>query len=183
MTGRHIADRYARAVFEVARSQGVVERVLDEIAFAAEAIGGSKDLLATLEGRDVDAGRLKAVVDDVFARAGASAVTRGLLAVLCENRRLPLLPQVHEAYRRRVDEHAGRVDALVLTAAPLGAAQEKALAEALAARTGRQVRLKIREDPGLLGGVRVRVGNQVLDGSARCRLRNLKKTFEQGARP
>jgi len=183
MTGRHIADRYARAAFEVARGQGVVERVLDEIAFAGEAIGGSKDLLATLVGRDVDVGRLRSVVDDVFSRAGASAVTRGLLAVLCENRRLPLLPQVEEAYRKAVDEHEGRVDALVLTAAPLGAAQEKALADALSARTGREVRLNIREEPGLLGGVCVRVGNEVLDGSARCRLRNLKKIFEQGARP
>ena len=96
-----------------------------------------------------------------------------LVKLLAENGRLGVLPEIAEAYEQRKAEHEGTVDVVVTTAFPLKPAQEQALASALKTKLGREVRISSEENPGLIGGFRLRAGDMVIDGSVSGQLDQL----------
>jgi F-type H+-transporting ATPase subunit delta len=168
------ARRYARALLEVAftRADGdpaALRRELEEAAAVLEANAPLQDALASPAVGDEAKRR---VLDAVWPQA--SPLLRRLLGLLVERGRTPLLGAIASAFADLWNGARGVVPARAESAVPLEPEQQQAIARALGRVTGKDVELSATVDPGLLGGLRVRVAGQVYDGTVQGRLRALR---------
>jgi F-type H+-transporting ATPase subunit delta len=99
---------------------------------------------------------------------------RNLLSTVIDNGRLAVLPEIASQFRMLVNDRGGIADAQVVSAFPLDAAQQDKLAKVLEKRFGRQLKVSVAVDPTLIGGVRVTVGDEVLDTSVVARLEQMR---------
>jgi F-type H+-transporting ATPase subunit delta len=109
-----------------------------------------------------------------LAGADLSPKLRNLVGAVVDNGRLPVLPEIASQFRALVNERGGSADARIVSAFPLDAAQQSELVQALEKRFGRQLKADVAVDPSLIGGVRVTVGDEVLDASVRARLEQMR---------
>jgi len=174
VTSRRVASRYAEALFGLAREREATDAVRQELHELAEVIGATPPLADLLQRPDLDAERkltaVNAAVGDAF-----SEVVLSLLATLVRHRRGGYVAEVAAAFDEMADAAAGVVRAEATTAIPLTDEQRERLTAALARSTGKRVLLEERTDPEVLAGVRVRVGDRLVDGSAAGRLQRLRQ--------
>ncbi len=170
--------RYALALIEIARADGDAESWL-------AAVDGLESL--TSESRFVDALQADGMTDDAFVaivRKVVPNVTQkqlNLFRLLRRKSRLTLGRSIASYFRELLDEERSILRAVVTTAVDLDAEREAAIKQRLQQQTGRTVELETRVDPSILGGMTVRVGDQLVDGSTRTRLRNLRSSLERAA--
>lgn len=173
------ARRYARALLDVARERAdpaAVRRALDA---AAAAVTEHAELHAVLTHPAVGAEKKRAVVAAVFGR-GDALVLR-LLEILVDGNRVALLPAIARAYAALWNAQRGVVAAEVVSAVALDTDQRAELGRAVSRATGREVELAATVDPGVLGGVLLRMEGRIFDGTVRGRLRALKEHLATGA--
>lgn len=170
-----IAGRYAKAIFAVAERRGRIDEIGDEIEIAAGVLAGSAAALSFWANPLVPRAKREALVELAAAKLGERIGEECVrfLQVLCRNGRMAVLPGILAVYRRMSESRSGRVAVEVRAAMPLGEDEKKRLAETFGKRTAAQVSLNVEEDPSLLAGLVVKVGDVVYDGSARGRLRRL----------
>ena len=123
----------------------------------------------------VPAPRKRAAMMVLVERARLSPILGKLLTLLAERDRLVLLPDLLSAYRERMLDYQQIVRAEVTTASPIGADRAQAIERGLAKVTGRTVRLGMRTDPSIIGGVVARIGDTIYDGSVTTQLERMKK--------
>jgi F-type H+-transporting ATPase subunit delta len=116
-----------------------------------------------------------AILDKLNARLGMSVQVRNFIAVIIQHDRLHLLDEILAEYRKEVNRRLGVSEVQVTTARPLEADERQDIERKVAALTGTQVQATYHEDKSLLGGVIVRVGSTVYDGSVKGRLDQLKE--------
>jgi F-type H+-transporting ATPase subunit delta len=167
--------RYARALLDVALEKDQAEPMRGELDAMVDLLGSHPDLAGLLAHPAVSAERKRRLVAAVAARAGVSELMTRLLTVLGERDRLGELPAVAAAYAKLWNAHRGVVAAEAVSAAPLDAAAERAVAQALSKLTGRQVDLASKVDPALVGGMLVNIEGRTYDGSVRARLLALRR--------
>ena len=175
------ARRYARALLDVALTRGEAEAVRRDLGEAVATIHSHPELQSVLVHPALGAERKRKIVSAIWSSGRASALTVRLLGLLVDRDRIALLPSIDKAYAALWNEHRGVVSAEAVSAAPLGPEQEKALAEAVRRATGREVELAKSVDPGLRGGMLLRMMGRTYDGSVRGRLRALRARLVQGA--
>jgi len=152
----------------VARDANIQRLAADPRVARARLLGLLLDIAGDVQGRTgVAGGRMSGATKNISAE-GANFVR-----LLVENRRLTLLPEIAAIYESLKAEAEARVEVSVASAFPLDAAQLKTLEQGLARRFGRTVRLRATVDAGLVGGVVIRAGDLVIDGSVRGRLAGL----------
>jgi F-type H+-transporting ATPase subunit delta len=178
MSDLSVARRYALALYEEAEQAGTLERVDDDMLAVRESLDGSRELEGLFRSPIVSSEKKAAVVKQLFEGRVEPLVVRFLL-LLVQKQREDMVPAMIRAYNDLRDERQGVVEALVRTAMPLGDAEEASLKQALEARTGKTVRLQTEVDESLVGGVVVRIGDMVLDGSARHQLQQLRERLAQ----
>jgi F-type H+-transporting ATPase subunit delta len=169
--------RYAEAAFEIALRDDTVEvwrGELDDAASTLETIG----LESTLANPAIPLDQRIEAADQLFA--SLSQPVRNLVLLLLRRRRIEQLPRVASEFRRLDDLRKGIVHATATSAAPLGADETRAITARLEQLTGGQVELETAVDPDLLGGVVVRVGDRLIDGSVRGRLERLRRQLAAG---
>ena len=176
MTNRTAANRYARALLDVAVAEGAdlqaIERQL------AEFVGLFADhptLAKVLLNPAIPVQRKRAAVDELIRRAKPVPMLAKLLVLLASRDRLVLLPELLAAYRERLLDHLKVVRAEVTTAVTLPPDRAKAVEQSLARMTGRTVTLATRVDAAIIGGVVARIGSTVYDGSVATQLRKIKE--------
>jgi F-type H+-transporting ATPase subunit delta len=177
VTNRSSAARYAKALLEVSRREGDPQAVERGLASFVSLTDGHPQLARALVNPAIPAQRKTALVDELLKRSPVQPVLGKLLHLLAGRDRLVLLPDLLEAYRRRLMDLQGVVRAEVTTAVPLPAGAAQAIENALAARTGRTVAMKTRVDPAILGGVVTQMGSVVYDGSVKRQLEKMKDTL------
>ena len=172
---RSTPRRYAEAAFEIAQRDDSMEAWVAAFVVAEERLSEpdavrllSNPAIATTSRVEV-LGRI--LEDDV------TGAPRNLLALMIRRGRFELLPAVIGEFRRLYREREGIVEATVTSAAELGPDELEALQERLVAITGERIELQPEIDPELLGGVQVRVGDRLIDGSVRGRLERLRTDF------
>lgn len=176
---RDIAGRrYALAITELAREHGDAEQ-WDGAVDALDALTSTAAYAAAIAGDRVDDARLQAIVREVVP--GIGDLQLNLFRLLRKKGRLALGPSIASYYRELRDEERGIVRAEVRTAVELDGARLEAIAQRLREWTGQSVEIETVVDPGLLGGVTVRIGDRLIDGSTRGRLRGLREQLIQGA--
>ncbi len=166
-------DGYARALFEIARAEGTLDEVEDELFRFARNVENSDSLRNALTDEKIPASRRQAIVEDLLG-AKATSTTVQLVSMVVGSGRGRDLPAIIDRLVQRASSSKGLEVAEVRSAVPLSEDQQTRLAAALANATGKQVNLKVVIDPSVLGGLVATVGDTVIDGSVRSRLDHLK---------
>jgi F-type H+-transporting ATPase subunit delta len=170
--------RYADAAFEIALRDKAVETWRRDLDAAAE-ISTNDELEKALANPAFPLDQRIAVAERVFA--SLSAPVRNLVLLLVRRNRIEQLPRVAAEFRRLDDRRNGLTHAIATSAAPLEAAEVKAITARLEELTGGRVELETAVDPSLLGGLVVRLGDRLIDGSVRGRLERLRNQLASGA--
>jgi F-type H+-transporting ATPase subunit delta len=173
---RLIAERYARALLEVALDKKVDPEPLgNEVEELSKFLAGQPELADILSSPTIALSKRLAVIEGLFAGKKLSPYTNNLLRLLTTNERIGILPDLAEQYRRLVLEHKNIQPGEVVSAHPMTKAQQERLAENLGKALGRTMELSYRTDPELVGGLVVQVGNLVFDASVVTQLRRFKE--------
>ena len=169
------ARRYARALFQLAQEKGALEAVAADMVLLSE-ITSHPEVSGWLSDPRVEDRPKQELLDKQLA-SRCHELTGSFLNLVSRRRRHSVLPEVPAAFRDLADEHEDRIRGLVETARPLGEGELHDLESALSRQTGKSVALEPREEPSLLGGVRITLGGVRYDGSARGRLENLGRNL------
>jgi F-type H+-transporting ATPase subunit delta len=165
-----IARPYAEALYKSARTDlNGTAQWLDALA----AVAGNSQLLQFAESPKVTDGQVFDVVADV-AKAPLPENGKNFLRTVIENGRLSALPEIAAQFRTLKNMQSGSSDAVVYSAFPIPATALGDVAGALEKRFGRKLNVTVQEDPSLIGGIRVVVGDEVLDTSVKARLEQMK---------
>ena len=176
MAGAPKARRYARAAFDIAIEEDRLEGWLQDIQRAREAL--EDDALRTyLELPKITLARKVDVLRESLS--GLNPLAQNLIGLLVSRGTVGLLPQIAEEYRRLMDAHQGRERAELVSAHPLEDQQRERVGRWLGQLLGKEVILTSREDPELLGGLVVRVGDSIIDGSTKGRLEAMRKDLAE----
>jgi F-type H+-transporting ATPase subunit delta len=170
------ADAYASALLQVAKAEGSLSTVEDELFKVARTIEANDQLLATLTDQAIPVDRRQGIVEDLLG-GKASPITTALVSFVVGAGRGRDLPAIIDALVEQAAEERQEAVAEVRTAIPLSEDQRTRLADALGRATGKHVSVKVVVDPSVLGGVVARIGDTVIDGTVRHRLEQLKEQF------
>lgn len=170
-----LARAWARALFEVARAEDAVEKVDDDIATSVSAVRGHLRLKDALADPALPASRKAAIVAEVLDGEGVSPAVMGVVLSLVFAGKEEILSRVRDAYESVSEEARNVAIADVTTAVQLDDRTRAKLRERLATVAGKDVVLRERVDASILGGVVVRLGGRVMDGSVRGKLTKMRE--------
>ena len=172
------ARRYAEAAFELAQRDGTVEHWLGQLDRVAAALADAS-VVRRLENPRVPLAERHAALGTVL---GADMLPQmsNLLGLVLRRRRVESLPNIAREFRRLYNRMSGIAEATATSAARLDQAEVDALRGRLEKITGGRVELSLKVDPALLGGIQVRLGDQLIDGSVRGRLERLRTRLAAG---
>ena len=173
------ARRYAEAAFQVALRDGTLAEWRSQLDAAASVVSDDR-VVKVLANPAIPVERRAAVLTDLLGER-ASGPVQNLIQLLLRRGRIEALPLVAVEFRRLDDDRQGITHATATTAAALTPDEVGALTERLERSTGRRVALDVEVDPSLLGGLVVRVGDRMIDGSVRGRLERLRNQLISGA--
>lgn len=183
MLEEQLALKYAQALFELAREKNMLDQVQQELAMVDETVAQYPDLSKLLRHPLVPAAVKKDTVQKIFA-ANVSEYVLHFLLLLIDKRRENYLSTIYHTFLNLVNEARNVMTAQAVSAMPLRQEQVQALQAKLSAVTGRNIRLEVSVDSRLIGGVMVKLGDKLIDGSVRRRLRTLEQALlrEQATR-
>jgi F-type H+-transporting ATPase subunit delta len=173
-----LAGRYALALFGLAREEGKLDAVSASLATLKAALTESDDFCtlttSPLIGREASAAGAAAAVDAM----GLDPLTKNFVGVLARNRRLGKLGAIIRAFNLLAASHRGEITAEVTSARPLAGDQVEALKSNLRSSYGSDIAVDLQVDPDILGGLVVKVGSQMIDGSIRTKLNTLAQAMK-----
>jgi F-type H+-transporting ATPase subunit delta len=169
-----LAERYAAALFELADERRTLDEVAADLRQLRAMLEGSRDFMRLIRSPILSRGEQAKAVGVLAEHAGLSQLVRDFLAVVARNRRLFVAPAIIEAFLRKLAARRGEVSAQVTAARPLNEAQLAALNEQLRRSIGSRVSVDVRVDPELIGGMIVKVGSRMVDGSVKSKLQRLQ---------
>ncbi len=170
-----LARRYAKALLEIGVQQQTYDALGKELDRAAETLRTSPELRNALENPVFPIEKRKLVMDELARRLALSKTVRNFVMLLLDKGRIDFLPDIARVHRALIDEHAGRVRALVTSARPLDPMLETRLRTALEKQSGKTVILEKKEDPAIVGGLVTQLGDVLYDGSVRTQLQQLRE--------
>lgn len=165
---------YANALFELARAEGVLERVEDELFAVGQAVEKSAELRSTLTDPELTMDRKQAIIDDLIG-GRTSSLTIGIVQLIVGQGRAGDLPAIARAMLETSASSRDRALAEVRSAVRLDDQTVERLQTALAKATGKQIEVKVVVDPSIIGGVVARVGDTVIDGSISRRVESVRQ--------
>ncbi len=179
MSSTITSRRYAKALLDVAEEGDFVDRVAKDLEIIRETVAGSRDMLNMLKSPLVKSDMKARILEEVF-QGRLSDKTIRFLNLLCSKKRIALLVDVIDDFSALQDTREGIVNIEVASAVKLDDEQSKKLMSGLADYTGKKVRARLFLDNRLLGGVRVKIGDTILDNSVARQLQILKHALAEG---
>jgi len=174
-----IAARYATALFALAEAAGALEATRDELDGLRRAIAENADLARLVRSPLYSRAEQSRGMQAVLARAGASGLIKRFVGLVASKRRLFALPDMARAFTEMVAVARGEMTAEVTTAHHLHDEHKARLAEILHTHYGKDVTISAVRDPAILGGLIVKVGSRMIDGSLATKLLNLELAMKE----
>ena len=174
-----IAQRYATAVFEIARDGNDISKLEGDLDALQDALGGSEDFRTLIHSPIYTREEQGAAITAIAGKMGLSETMSNTLRLMASKRRLFVLPAMVRTLRERISEDKGEIAAEVTTAKALTKAQTEKLAKSLKASTGKTVTINETVDESLIGGLIVKVGSKMIDTSIRSKLASLQNTMKE----
>jgi F-type H+-transporting ATPase subunit delta len=178
--GGSLARRYARALLDIGQEERQLRRVLSEVEEFGKTLDGSPELREAMEAEHANRRDKQAALEAILSQAGFLPSTKSFLSLLIEKGRMNILPQILVALRRMVEELEGIERVEVVVPMALSGTQKDLLRTVLERRTGKKVVLEETVDSAVLGGMVVRMGSTVYDGSVRTQIRQIRENLEKG---
>lgn len=172
-----VAKRYARALFEVAQELKSIELIEDELKSIVSVLEGNKDFEVILSHPKITANEKQEIMDKLF-EGKWSVQTRNFIHLLIERRRESELPEIAKAYTVLANEARGYADATVTTAKPLTQEELNSIAAQFGHVLKKTLRVQSVVDPAILGGVVVRIGDRLYDGSIAGKLARFEQNMK-----
>jgi F-type H+-transporting ATPase subunit delta len=166
--------QYAKALADVALGEKAVAPTVKQLTAFGDLLAESAELRNFLASPAVSREAKHGVLEKLVARLRGSKILRNFLFVVIDKRRTHILPEIIAAFQEVIRRREGILEAQVLSATELSAAQKAELARTLERRTGKRIEAKYSVDAALLGGAVVTLGDTVYDGSIRSRLNELR---------
>ncbi len=180
-SGGGLVDRYAAALYSLADDRRELNTSVPEIAALGQLIDQSPELRRLLASPLVDINQARAALTDILHQQGFGKLTQDFVGVIVNNRRLAALREIVGAFGRLAAAKRGVVVAKVSTAHPLTAVQREQLRARLIEAGYGNVDFEEQVDPGLLGGLVVRIGARLFDSSIKSRLQRLQYAMKGAA--
>ncbi len=174
-----IAQRYASAVYEIAKDSNSVAAIESDLDAISGALNDSADFGALINSPIYTRDQQGAAITAIAKKMGLSDTTTNTLALMASKRRLFVLPALVKTLRDLIAEEKGEVTAEVVSAKALTKTQSEKLAKSLKATTGKDVTLQATVDESLIGGLIVKVGSQMIDTSIRSKLNSLQNAMKE----
>lgn len=174
MLTAQLAKRYAKALFEVAQEEKQLDAFGTQLAELHDAISGHAELEKFINNPQVKKEAKKELVQKLF-EAQLSPIVYNFLRLLIDKRRENILRGVLAEYKNLANAAQNIVPAEVTVARPLAQKQQAQLVEKLKSITGKRVVIETKVDQSIMGGVIVRIGDKLIDGSVVCQLKTLQK--------
>lgn len=174
-----VAGRYATALFELARDERSVDSVKVDLDRFDEMIGESADLARLVRSPVFTAEIQVKALSALLERTGIGGTSAKFLKLLAANRRLFLVRDVIRTFRALVAHFKGEATAEVTVAEQLSDKNLEALKSALKSVTGKDVDLKVKVDPAIIGGLVVKLGSRMVDSSLRTKLNSIKHAMKE----
>lgn len=176
-----LAERYAAALFDLADERRILDEVASDLRQLRAMVQASPDLLRLIRSPILSRDEQSKGIGALAERAGLSPLVRDFLAVVARNRRLFAVPAMIEAFLAELAARRGEVTAEVTAAQSLSEAQLAALNEQLRRSIGSRVSVDVRVDSGLIGGLVVKLGSRMVDGSIKSKLQRLQLAMKSTA--
>ena len=169
-----LAERYAAALFDLADERRMLDEVASDLRQLRAMVAASPDLARLLRSPILTRGEQGKAIAALVERAGFTPLVRDFLAVVAKNRRLFAVSAMIEAHLAELAERRGEVTAEVTAALALSESQSALLTEQLRRSVGRRVSIEVKIDPSLIGGMVVKLGSRMIDGSIKSKLQRLQ---------
>ena len=178
-----VVGTYARAFADVVMTKSNLldpARMLQELHGIEALLKESDPLRRVLENPSIPGGRKRAVLDAITRRLGTTRQVRNFVAVIIDNRRLPLFSEILKQVEEELDDRQGFAEAQVSSARQLSDPEKQMLEVEIAKMTGKKVRARYAQDASLLGGAVVQVGSTIYDGSVKGQLERIREQLVEG---
>ncbi len=173
-----IAARYAGALFEIADERHVLDEIARDLETLKRVLASDEDLRKALRNPLFESAQQGRAITEIAKASGVSPVILNFLGVLARNRRLFALEAVADAFLAELAKRRGEMTVDVTSAQTLTPDQSARLTEKLNQTLAAKVRINAKVDPGLLGGLVVKIGSMLIDSSIRTKLVGLERIMK-----
>lgn len=175
MSRSPVSRRYAQAMLELADAEGSHVALRNDFSTLAGTLNAVPEAVALLSNPTVPKARRKALLSEILTSLKITGTIASLANLMLDKGRFGIIGEVHDSFEEMLDARSGRVTAEVTSAVALDATAQARIQTALAARLGKDVVIETREDPALLGGLVIKVGNTIYDASVSNQLDRLRE--------
>jgi len=176
-----IAKRYSKALFNLGLEAGLVEQYGQELKAFVKLLQDLPDLADAVQNPMYPQATRAALFFSVADKAGMSPIVKSFINLLIEKKRVQHVAEIAEYYDKLIDEHANVARAEIRAAVKLGKEALADIAGKLGKMTGKKIVVEFKKAPELIGGILIKIGDLVLDGSVKRELLNFKETLKRGA--
>lgn len=174
MSQNAVANRYAVALYELAKEHNVLDQLEQELKIVEKVVSENPSFLTILKQPKITKDAKKALVKEVFQEASATIINTILL--LIDRKREDLLLEIAEEFFLLANDARGIADAKVFSVRALTSDEEKALSDVFAKKVGKsELRIKNIVDNSLIGGIKLQIGNTIFDGSVKGKLERIER--------
>jgi F-type H+-transporting ATPase subunit delta len=177
LSASRLAKRYAKALFSLGREDGLYSQYGQEVGEFADFCRDNPDFIHAISNPVFAVEDRKKVLDYVLDQSRFSDMTVHFISLLLDKNRIGAIESISEYYLRLTDEASNIAEAEIITARPLKDEALHTIIESLEGLISKKIRSNVREDDGLIGGVVVKIGDLVLDGSVKAQLEGLKESL------
>lgn len=174
-----MAGRYASALFELASDEKTLDAVTADLERFEALIAGSDDLRRLVRSPVFSAEEQTRAVSMILERAGIGGLAAKFIRLVAQNRRLFAVRDMSRAFKALVARARGETTAHVTTAQPLSPDHLATLKDSIERTTRKTVTLDVKVDPGLIGGLTVKIGSRLIDASLRTKLQSMKLAMKE----
>ena len=180
MIGSKISRRYAKALLSIGQEEGRYEEYGKNLKEFADFCLANGEFYRIISNRIFSLEDRRKVLDAVLVKSGFTDTVKNFLRLLLDKDRMAAIIDITAHYASLTDELSGIARADITTAKPLKAETLKKIEEVLKKLTAKNVKSLVKEDDSLIGGVVVKIGDLVLDGSVKAQIEGLKETMRRG---
>jgi F-type H+-transporting ATPase subunit delta len=173
-----VAKRYARALYDLGREEGLQDTFLKDMEAIMDILGASDELRTLMESPLYDITLKKRILGQIGGQIKISKYTENFFNILLEKDRFVYLESILENYRQILDEASGRVRVTVVSAMDLDQAQVERISGVFKQVVKKEVDLDVSVDPSLIGGLIAEVEGMVYDGSVKTQIARLKQSLK-----